>query len=264
MLNARSKCLPRTTPRFRRTSRGWRGFGNRPHNNNTNTRVAVSPYAYRRQQHFLRSIATVTTLGAIASAWQWYSGDRIFREAHAEAPSTEPELEFEKPRRKAVSKEDNRDLISSQHVQVKKSWENPGVYAWGSNSGRVAAPDSDDEFVKTPRRIPFFDGVLLRDLKLDRNFAAAIDDKGDLLQWGTAYSKESQQPTHTLRGKNLTALTLSRDRILALSATGTVYSIPVSAAAQQTGPKPVSTSWLPFWRTPSPLSYRVLTPPNLS
>ncbi|OCK99392.1 RCC1/BLIP-II protein [Cenococcum geophilum 1.58] len=261
MLNAR--CLPRTVPRIQKTPRAWRNFRNRAHNNNNNTRVAVSPYAYRRQQHFIRSIATVTTLGVIASAWQWYSGNRIFREAHAEEPPPEPELKFEKPRRKAVSKEDNRDLISSQHLQVKKSWENPGVYAWGSNSGRVAAPDSDEEFIKTPRRIPFFDGVLLRDLKLDRNFAAAINDKGDLLQWGTGYSKENRPPTHTLRGKNLTSLTISRDRIIALSAAGTVYSIPVSRAEQKTGPKP-SNSWFPFWDASSSISYRTLTPHNLA
>src|SRR5262245_25854237 len=45
------------------------------------------------------------------------------------------EVVFEKPRRQPVSKEDNRDLVSSQHLQVKKSWEHPGVYAWGSNVG---------------------------------------------------------------------------------------------------------------------------------
>lgn len=263
MLNAR--CLPRTIPRIQKTPQAWRNFGNRAHNNNNNnTRVAVSPYAYRRQQHFIRSIATVATLGAIASAWQWCFGNRIFREAHAEGPPPEPELEFEKPRRRAVSKEDNRDLISSQHLQVKKSWENPGVYAWGSNSGRVAAPDSDEEFIKTPRRIPLFDGVLLRDLKLDRNFAAAIDDKGDLLQWGTGYSKENRSPTHTLRGKNFTSLTISRDRIIALSATGIVYSIPVSRVEQKMGPKTPSNTWLPFWDNSNSISYRTLTPHNLA
>ena len=53
---------------------------------------------------------------------------------HAEAVPAPAEVKFEESRKKASSKEENRDLISSQHLQVKKSWENPGVYAWGSNS----------------------------------------------------------------------------------------------------------------------------------
>jgi alpha-tubulin suppressor-like RCC1 family protein len=188
----------------------------------------------------------------------------LIRPVDAEEALSDPTPIFETPRRKAISKEDNRDLISSQHLQVKKSWENPGVYAWGSNSGRVAAPDSDEKFVKTPQRIPFFDGVLLRDIKLDRNFGAAIDQKGDLLQWGVGYSPDCRAPVHTLKGKNLRSLTTSRDRILALSDNGTVYSISISQDDQQSGPKPSeSSSWLPFYSWSSPVSYRTLTPQDL-
>ncbi|KAF2261010.1 RCC1/BLIP-II [Lojkania enalia] len=228
-------------------------------------RTAVHPYAQRRQQHFVRSVATVTALWATATAWQWYNGSTIFREVHAEEPpqEKEQELNFERAGRAATSKEDNRDIISSQHLQVKKSWENPGVYAWGSNSGQVVAPDSQEAFIKTPRRIPFFDGRLLRDIKLDRNFAAAIDEKGDLLQWGTSFSRETTQPTHTLRGKSLVSLAISRDRIIALSKSGTVYSIPVSQDEQKSGPKPASTSWIPFWGSSDNISYRIRTPQSL-
>ncbi|KAF2800844.1 mitochondrial protein-like protein Fmp25 [Melanomma pulvis-pyrius CBS 109.77] len=232
-------------------------------------RTASHPYAQRRQQHFVRSVAAVTLLAATASAWQWSRGEPIFREVHAEEPPnaapSEPELQFEKPRRQPTSEEDNRAIISSQHLQVVKSWENPGVYAWGSNSGRVVAPDSQDTFVKTPRRIPFFDGVLLRDIKMDRNFAAAVDEKGDLLQWGADFSKDMAQPTRTLRGKNLVSVALSRDRIVALSARGDVYSIPVSQEDQKVGPKPASTSWIPFWGSAeNNMSYRIRTPANLA
>ncbi|KAF2814375.1 RCC1/BLIP-II [Mytilinidion resinicola] len=261
MLTTRS--LPRAIPRIYKNPRSSsiRTFTSR-NRNNSSTRVAIHPYAHRRQRHFVRSIAAVTTLGALATALQWASGDNLYRDAHAEAPP-EPEIEFEKARRKATSKEDNRALISSQHLQVKKSWENPGVYAWGSNAGKVVAPDSDETFVKTPRRISFFDGKLLRDIKLDKTFAAAIDEKGDLLQWGTGFSKDTAQPTKTLRGKNLTSINLSRDRILALSSNGTVYSIPASQEEQQTGPKPSSSSWA-FWTSPNDISYRTLTPLDLS
>ncbi|KAI0599758.1 regulator of chromosome condensation 1/beta-lactamase-inhibitor protein II [Biscogniauxia sp. FL1348] len=181
-------------------------------------------------------------------------------------PPKPPEalIEFEKPRPLPKSKEDNRDLISSQHLQVKKSWEHPGVYAWGSNSGRVAAPDSSENVIKTPRRIAYFDGQLLRDMKLDQDFGAAITENGDLVQWGVAFSKADPLPVPTLTGKDLVKIEISRDRIIALGKHGSVYSIPVAASDQATNDKPKQSSWLPFWSTPNPVNYRVLKPSNLA
>ncbi|KAI1469290.1 RCC1/BLIP-II [Daldinia caldariorum] len=172
-------------------------------------------------------------------------------------------IEYEKTRPTSHSKEENRDIISSQHLQVKKSWENPGVYAWGSNSGRVAAPDSTDTVVKTPRRIPYFDGMLLRDIKLDRDFGVAITENGNLVQWGTAFSKANPTPAETLKGKDLVKVEISRDRIIALGKNGTVYSIPVAGADQTSGKKSHQTSWFSFWSSPETVNYRQLKPKNL-
>ncbi|KAF2201312.1 RCC1/BLIP-II [Delitschia confertaspora ATCC 74209] len=255
--------LARATLRLSKTPSSYRTITN-TNGPRTDARAIPNPYAQRRQQHFIRSIATVTTLWGAATAWQWYNDEPILREVHAEEPEKIKQLEFEAGRRQATSKEDNRDLISSQHLQVKKSWENPGVYAWGFNKGRVVAPDSDEAYIKTPRRIHFFDGKLLKDIKLDRNFAAAIDEKGDLLQWGTAFAPDSKQPAYTLRGKNLVSLALSRDRIIALSSSGTVYSLPVSQKDQETGPKLSESSWNPLWSSTASLSYRTHTPQSLS
>lgn len=163
-----------------------------------------------------------------------------------------------------VSKEAVRDSISSQHLQVKRSWENPGVYAWGSNAGRVVAPDSSDEYVKTPRRIPYFDNVLLRDVKLDRLLGAAIDDNGDLIQWGFAHDPTSTSPKKTLVGKDLISLALSEDHVIALGSNGSVYSVPVSRQQQETEPKPSEGSWIPFWTPRSTISYRSMQPTSLA
>jgi alpha-tubulin suppressor-like RCC1 family protein len=182
-------------------------------------------------------------------------------ELHAEAPPAPADLRIEERKPRGLTKEANRDLISPQHLQVKRSWENPGVYAWGSNSGKVVAPDSDETYIKTPRRIPFFDGMLLRDIKLDRNFGAAITEDGDLLQWGTAYSTETRLPTRTLTGKNLASLTISKDRIIALSPSGKIYSIPVSREDQLSGHRPPESTWVPFWSVKSPVAYRTIEPP---
>jgi alpha-tubulin suppressor-like RCC1 family protein len=175
--------------------------------------------------------------------------------------------------------EERKERLSSQHLQVQRSWERPGVYAWGLNTGRVAAPDLDARVVKSPRRIPFFEGMLLRDLKLAQDSAAAIDERGDLVQWGVAYAADGDnalQPRRTLAGKNLKALALTRDRVMALAADGRVYSVPASAAEQRAGPKPLEkrggAAWLlpSFWAT-SPatpaaeaISYRTLEPPGLT
>ncbi|ETN40166.1 uncharacterized protein HMPREF1541_04442 [Cyphellophora europaea CBS 101466] len=184
---------------------------------------------------------------------------------HAQAEEADQqELVIEKSKKKkGASKEENRDLISSQHLQVKKSWENPGVYAWGSNTGKVVAPDSNEAFIRTPQRIAFFDDVLLRDLKLDRQFGAAILENGDLVQWGKGYSEESSTPSVTLKGKDLKQLAISRDRIIALSKSGKVYSIPASKLEQETQPKQSESSWIPYWPSTSRISYRNLTPTTL-
>ncbi|PSK42595.1 Protein FMP25, mitochondrial [Elsinoe australis] len=230
-----------------------------------NARVATSTaYASRRQQHFVRSVAAVLFAGGVATFSQYYlNNHRLIREGHAEGPE-ETQLEFEKSKKKkGASKEEIRDLISSQHLQVKRSWENPGVYAWGSNAGRVVAPDSTEAFIKTPRRLKFFDNQLLRDLKLDKTFGAAIDENGNLFQWGTGYAQDCTAPTKTLHGKDLVSLSLSRDRIIALSSGGKVYSVPVSREDQEAGNKPSEAGWIPFWNGKSPISYRKIAPKDL-
>jgi alpha-tubulin suppressor-like RCC1 family protein len=128
----------------------------------------------------------------------------------------------------------------------------------------VVAPDSDETIVKAPRRIPYFDGKLVRDIKLDRYFGAAISENGDLLQWGTKFSPDSRGPVPTLRGKDLIKISISRDRIIALSSDGTVYSVSAVRADHDTGDKPEEDSWFPFWKSRSPISYRKLNPSNMS
>ncbi|MCJ1426682.1 hypothetical protein MMC29_004585 [Sticta canariensis] len=236
---------------------------------NTNQQIQcrkTSNQPHTKEPDFYKKLWIGCFLSVSASAVVFYGSRRLgLLGVPSESPAVQVQAKIEKPRKsKSLSKEENRDTISSQHVQVKQSWENPGVYAWGSNSGRVVAPNSDEALIKFPRRIPFFDGLLLRDVKLDRDFGAAITENGDLLQWGTGYSKDSKQPVPTLTGKGLTSLTISRDRIIALGSNGKVYSLPVSQSDQATGPKPLEDSWIPFWTSRSQISYRGLKPTSTS
>lgn len=185
-------------------------------------------------------------------------------EESAEKPRAQPR--FEKSRKQAVSKEDNRDIISSQHLQVKNSWEHPGVYAWGSNSGKVIDPDSNDKYIKLPRRIAFFNDQILRDLKLTQSFGAAVDEKGDLVQWGLGFSNANPKPTTTLKGKDLVKIEVSTDRIIALSRRGDVYSVPSSRDDLEGGAKGTQqkSSWS-LWSSSGKesVSFRNLTPSGM-
>lgn len=150
--------------------------------------------------------------------------------------------------------------LGSQYVQKKRSLESPGVYVWGSNAYRVADPESEEAVVKTPRKISYFDGQVLRDLKVSEKSGAAITEKGDLVQWGKGFSESDFKPTRTLTGKNLVSLCMSQDRIIALSSDGNVYSLPISKGEQESGRKLREGSWLSFWSGSASLSYRLLKP----
>ncbi|KAG9230427.1 regulator of chromosome condensation 1/beta-lactamase-inhibitor protein II [Amylocarpus encephaloides] len=251
-----SKSIQRSLQIAQRASRASRAQ-RRCYRSSNSSRVAVASRSIqsKRATGFLFSI----TIGGVCLCALGYPTN-----LNAESVPSPAEVKFEKPRKQATSKEDNRDLISSQHLQVKKSWENPGVYAWGSNAGRVVAPDSQEAFIKTPRRMSYFDGKIIRDIKLDKGFGAAISENGDMLQWGTTYSPTSTGPAITLRGKDLIKITISRDRIIALGSNGTVYSIPAIQADQISGPKPLENTWLPLWKSRSPISYRELQLGNMS
>ncbi|KKK13025.1 hypothetical protein P175DRAFT_0522978 [Aspergillus ochraceoroseus IBT 24754] len=150
--------------------------------------------------------------------------------------------------------------LSSDFVQQKRSLKSPGVYVWGTNVYHVVDPESKDSVVKTPRKMSYFDGQVLRDLKLGETSGAAITEHGDLVQWGKGYSESDYKPAKTLTGKNLISLCMSHDRILALSGDGKVYSLPIAMHDQLSGRKPEEGSWVPFWTGKAGVSYRVLQP----
>ncbi|KAJ9148648.1 hypothetical protein NKR23_g4850 [Pleurostoma richardsiae] len=240
----------RAAPRIFRTAQGLRSIGS--------ARVQAPPPRRRRfgRGTLLGLSVVAITAGVAATVYPVVFG----KQEPIEIPKAEIEFE-KKPPKPKKGKDDSAGL---PNVQVKKSWEHPGVYAWGSNSGKVVAPESDESVIKTPRSIPYFDGQILRDLKLDSNFGAAVTENGDLVQWGAAFSKENSTPEVTLKGKDITKLAISKDRILALSSGGSLFSLPVSKADQEKGEKQSESSWLPFWSGPSSISYRLLKPGKLN
>ncbi|RDW86324.1 RCC1 domain-containing protein [Aspergillus mulundensis] len=148
--------------------------------------------------------------------------------------------------------------LSTRYVQKKRSLGSPGLYIWGTNEYRVVDPESKESVVKTPRKLSYFDSHVLRDLKLGETSGAAIIENGDLVQWGKGYSETEFKPTRTLTGKNLISLSMSHDRIIALSSDGKVYSLPVSQHDQLYGKRTEEKSW--FSSSRSSMSYRLIQP----
>ncbi|KAK4198800.1 regulator of chromosome condensation 1/beta-lactamase-inhibitor protein II [Triangularia verruculosa] len=222
------------------------------------------------RRSLLPLLAGAVLVGAGAGGfWAYKTYPQLAKQKGEDQISKQPEkaeILREKPRKKSRSQEESNELISPQHVQMKHSHEHPGVYAWGSNVGKVAAPDSKETSIKAPRRIPYFDGQILRDLKLERDFGVAVNEKGDLVQWGVGFNRDTPTPEVTLRGKDITKIAVSRDRVIALSSNGQVYSIPVAKADQafaENTPNSHS-SWSIWSGTPNfTQHFRTLKPANL-
>ncbi|CAO1629906.1 unnamed protein product [Parajaminaea phylloscopi] len=153
----------------------------------------------------------------------------------------------------------------TQQEQMQDRAQLQGVYAWGSNRYNVVAPDSPSTtLVKTPRSIPYFAGMALRDIVLEEKHGVAVDAHGDVVQWGLGFfdptsrlqvenleeaplgrrrEKEKanelaprgsqaalpREPVKTLIGKNIVQVAANDEKVYALSQTGEVYVF----AAQQ-------------------------------
>ncbi|CAO1617731.1 unnamed protein product [Sympodiomycopsis kandeliae] len=164
---------------------------------------------------------------------------------------------------------------SSQQTQMRDRSKSQGVYAWGSNRYNVVAPDSPQTtLVKTPRSIPFFDGMALRDVVLEEKHAVAVDAHGDVVQWGLGFfdptsrvindnleeaplgrrrekeranelsprgseAAKIRDPVKTLTGKNIVKVAANDDKVYALGKNGDLYII---SAIQQLQARPPGSS----------------------
>lgn len=79
---------------------------------------------------------------------------------------------------------------------------------------------------------------------------AAVDDRGNVLLWGKAYSPDALVPEITLQGKNIKQVALSDDMILALSKDGSLYKFPITKELQRKN-------------NPSNITYRQMKPEGL-
>lgn len=138
---------------------------------------------------------------------------------------------------------------STIHLEVKKKLQQnskydistPGLYIWGSNSSKVVNPESPDATIRTPYRLPYFDGKVLRSLALSDKTGVAVLDNGDLVQWG----EQTADPKVLLKNKDLGKVILCKNGVaFALSKNGQqVYSWNTTGAYDESP----SSSWWKFW-----------------
>jgi alpha-tubulin suppressor-like RCC1 family protein len=99
----------------------------------------------------------------------------------------------------------------------------------------------------------------------------AVDEQGDVIQWGRAYSR-TYVPEPTLKGKNIIRVAIrcvhlilanaSGDNVVCLAKSGKVYILPASKSELLSGPKPTETTWIPFWSSTANVSYIPLSVPE--
>lgn len=127
----------------------------------------------------------------------------------------------------------------------------PGLYIWGSNKYGLVNARDPSEVIKTPTRIPFFDGRLLRDLALGEEIAVAVLENGDIAQWGST----SDDPRIIVKGFNVEKVgiadwkcvyALTKNGIIAWPARHTVTIDPVSNWS-------IWKPWTYFYKTPQGL-----------
>ncbi|KAG0313345.1 hypothetical protein BGZ99_008955 [Dissophora globulifera] len=146
--------------------------------------------------------------------------------------------------RKAPPPVDQKDIVLDTDLTV-TSWKQleqtglvnaSGVMLWGSNkNGLIDPTGSSPGVIQIPQRLAAFQGKIFRDLKLGDDIAAAVDEEGNVYQWGSGYNSGSHQPEVTLRNRDIAQVALGDTRLFGLTKDGTrVYVLPKVRPA--TGP----------------------------
>ncbi|KFH69647.1 hypothetical protein MVEG_04453 [Podila verticillata NRRL 6337] len=104
----------------------------------------------------------------------------------------------------------------------------PGIMLWGSNKHGLVDPTGNSAgIIQIPQRLAAFQGQVLRDLKLAEDVAAAVDENGNVYQWGDGFNKDSHSPELTLANRNISKVTICDSKLYGLSKDGTrVYVLP--------------------------------------
>ncbi|KAJ1964597.1 hypothetical protein IWQ62_002890 [Dispira parvispora] len=105
------------------------------------------------------------------------------------------------------------------------TWLKPAVYLWGSNQYRQVNPQNNTTTSKNYAVLDKWNGRPLRQLLLGDTLAVAVDEQGDVYQWGEGYSTNAIEPQATLVGKDIRQVAVTQDKLFALSCGGELYML---------------------------------------
>ncbi|ODV61606.1 Fmp25p [Ascoidea rubescens DSM 1968] len=143
--------------------------------------------------------------------------------------------EFEKSKRKNDLKKKKAEF--NAYLNIINSSESdsnvPGLYLWGSNLNATIAPDHKSlKNVKVPIRLKYFEGMVLKDVKLGHQSAYAIDENGDLHQWGNGFNLENPSPSLSLSKQKISKGELSNGCLYFLNNKNELLILPENKKLQ--------------------------------
>lgn len=106
----------------------------------------------------------------------------------------------------------------------------PGVYICGNNQNQLVTNDKSYDYVPIFKRLDVFDNFIVKDITMNENSGALINERGDLYQWGSGFDGDSTNPT--IKGKNLIQVKISNNTIYALTKYGEVLYLPINFKLQ--------------------------------
>ncbi|CDR40840.1 CYFA0S05e05072g1_1 [Cyberlindnera fabianii] len=196
---------------------------------------------YQRIEIIKGLLAGVFTIGGIVGGYALYTkwpALKIWWNGDGDIP-------FELPKKKKKKTGFELPLITNENDSSV-----PGLYVWGDNANYIASMNKKVDEVRNPIRHDWFDNKILKSVVMGETSAFAIDDKGDLIQWGKGYNNDAV-PQYSVKGENITQARLSRGIIYALTKKHEILVIPESAENQKTLPGLQSRNWY-FKKTMKP------------
>lgn len=126
-------------------------------------------------------------------------------------------------------------LEETYHVTNPYDSSVPGLYLTGSNSSGIMDPSNPKlKRQLVFKRLGFFDGKMLRSVTLGEHSAAAVDERGDVYQWGKGFTP-SAQPALRLKNQNVEKVEISNGVLYCLCGNGKVIYFPEKSKVKVEG-----------------------------
>ncbi|PWA02760.1 hypothetical protein BB558_001091 [Smittium angustum] len=135
-----------------------------------------------------------------------------------------------------VAEKISAETPSSVEHQIEWTWSHPGLYVWGSNEHGTLDPENigTRSFIH-PWKVDFFSGSILRSASFGEKHAAAIDEYGNVFQWGERVvgGKKQHKPILSMSDKAAKKVVTSDKKTIVLTKNGKVYMLDPEKAEKK-------------------------------